>query len=115
MLPQARTAGLASAYNEKIDKEIIEQQKHEKSFNWSIFYLVLISLLPFAINAYRLLSSGDNLIVIIKDTPYLLSAMLPLYIPVLWLAYTTNKSYKLSKRLIEEYTHKVVAGRHFEG
>ncbi|UBO73718.1 hypothetical protein [Aeromonas rivuli] len=115
LLPQAMTAGLASAYNEKIDKEIIEQQKHEKSFNWSIFYLVLISLLPFAINAYRLLSSGDNLIVIIKDTPYLLSAMLPLYIPVLWLAYTTNKSYKLSKRLIEEYTHKGVVSKTFEG
>ncbi|MFM5417219.1 hypothetical protein ACEUAV_00005 [Aeromonas veronii] len=115
MLPQAMTAGLASAYNEKIEKEIIEQQKHEKSFNWSIFYLVLISLLPFAVNAYRLLSSGDSLIVIIKDTPYLLSAMLPLYIPVLWLAYTTNKSYKLSKRLIEEYTHKGVVSKTFEG
>ncbi|MCF5900192.1 hypothetical protein [Aeromonas veronii] len=115
LLPQAMTAGLASAYNEKIEKEIIEQQKHEKSFNWSIFYLVLISLLPFAVNAYRLLSSGDSLIVIIKDTPYLLSAMLPLYIPVLWLAYTTNKSYKLSKRLIEEYTHKGVVSKTFEG
>lgn len=76
---------------------------------------MLISLLPFAVNAYRLLFSGDDLIVIIKDTPYLLSAMLPLYIPVLWLAYTTNKSYKLSKRLIEEYTHKGVVSKTFEG
>lgn len=115
LLPQAMTAGLASAYNEKIDKEIAEQNKHEESFNKSIKYLFLISLLPFAVNAYRLLGGGDSLITIIKDTPYLLSAMLPLYIPILWLAYTTNKSYKLSKRLIEEYTHKGVVSKTFEG
>lgn len=115
LLPQAMTAGLASAYNDKIETEIVEQKKHEASFNRSILYLFLISLLPFAVNAYRLFGSGDDLIVIIKDTPYLLSAMLPLYIPVLWLAYTTNKSYKLSKRLIEEYTHKGVVSKTFEG
>ncbi|WP_349920027.1 hypothetical protein [Aeromonas veronii] len=115
LLPRAMTAGLASAYNDKIETEIEEQKKHEKSFNKTIFYLFLISLIPFAINAYRLFGSGDNLIVIIKDTPYLLSAMLPLYIPVLWLAYTTNKNYKLSKRLIEEYTHKGVVSKTFEG
>lgn len=41
--------------------------------------------------------------------------MLPLYIPVFWLAYSANKSVKLSKRLIEEYTHKGVIGKTFEG
>lgn len=115
LLPQAMTAGLASAYNDKIETEIAEQNKHETSFNKAIFYLFLISLLPFAVNAYRLFASEDDLVTIIKDTPYLLSAMLPLYIPVLWLAYTTNKSYKLSKRLIEEYTHKGVVSKTFEG
>ena len=115
LLPQAMTAGLASAYNEKIDKEILEQKKHEKSFGRSIFYLVLISMIPFVVNAYRFLHSGDNLVEIIKDTPSLLSAILPLYIPVLWMAYTANKSYKLSKRLIEEYTHKGVVSKTFEG
>ncbi len=115
LLPQAMTAGLASAYNEKIDKEILEQKKHEGSFGRSIFYLVLISIIPFAVNAYRFLHSGDNLVEIIKDTPSLLSAILPLYIPVLWMAYTANKSYKLSKRLIEEYTHKGVVSKTFEG
>ncbi len=39
----------------------------------------------------------------------------PLYIPVLWLAYSANKSLKLSKRLIEEYTHKEVLSKTFEG
>ncbi|MFQ1662697.1 hypothetical protein ACK39C_18325 [Aeromonas veronii] len=115
LLPQAMTAGLASAYNEKIDKEIIEQEKHEGSFNRSILYLVLISSIPFVVNAYRFLHNGDNLVEIIKDTPSLLSAILPLYIPVLWMAYTANKSYKLSKRLIEEYTHKGVVSKTFEG
>lgn len=115
LLPRAMTAGLASAYNEKIDEELKDQTKHERSFGRSINFLVLISLIPFCINAYRLLFGGDELVLIIKDTPYLLSAMLPLYIPVFWLAYTTNKNYKLSKRLIEEYTHKGVVSKTFEG
>ena len=41
--------------------------------------------------------------------------MMPLYIPILWVAYSANKSYKLSKRLIEEYTHKGVISKTFEG
>ena len=41
--------------------------------------------------------------------------MVPLYTPILWVAYSANKKYKLSKRLIEEYTHKGVLSKTFEG
>ncbi|HAS7013376.1 TPA: hypothetical protein I7289_21405 [Vibrio parahaemolyticus] len=47
--------------------------------------------------------------------PTIFSVMLPVYAPILWVAYSSNKSYKLSKRLIEEYTHKEVSSRTFEG
>ncbi|PTO69815.1 hypothetical protein [Vibrio splendidus] len=114
LLPQAMTAGLASAYDEKIVKESEEQTKHERTFRIAIFGLFIISLIPFGVNAFRMYE-GNDFITIIKDTPFLLSAMLPLYIPILWLAYSANKNYKLSKRLIEEYTHKGVTSKTFEG
>ena len=41
--------------------------------------------------------------------------MLPLYFPVLWLAWNANKELKLSKRLIEEYTHKEVVSKTYQG
>ena len=34
---------------------------------------------------------------------------------MLWLAYSSNKRINLSKRLIEEYTHKAVLGMTFDG
>lgn len=114
LLPQALTAGLASAYDEKIKIEQVEQKKYESTFTNTIFALMVISLIPFGVNAYRMLQGAD-LVLLIKDTPYLLSTMLPLYVPVLWLAYSANKNYKLSKRLIEEYTHKGVISKTFEG
>lgn len=41
--------------------------------------------------------------------------LIPVYVPVIWLAAHFNKQIKLSKRLIEEYTHKEVLNKTFEG
>ncbi|QQX80223.1 hypothetical protein JK628_22610 [Shewanella sp. KX20019] len=114
LLPDALTAGLASAYEAKTKAEEEDLKKHNSTFSKSIIVLVIISIIPFVLNAVRLFQ-GDNLVTTIKDTPYLVFAMMPLYIPVLWMAYSANKSFKLSKRLIEEYTHKGVISKTFEG
>lgn len=45
----------------------------------------------------------------------LVSPILMLYIPPLWIATSTSKKINLSKRLIEEYTHKEVVAKTFEG
>ncbi|PCI68520.1 MAG: hypothetical protein COB38_08755 [Gammaproteobacteria bacterium] len=116
LLPEALTAGLASAYEKKTSTELVELTNHKKTFNRSIFGLVFISILPFAINTVRLIKNPElEILNLIKDMPYLVFSMMPLYIPVLWIAYSANKSYKLSKRLIEEYSHKGVVSRTFEG
>jgi len=113
LLPKALTAGLASAYDLKIDKEELEGKNHKKSFMISIGLLTTISLVPFAFGAYRLQSA--ELAIVIQDMPNILAIILPVYFPVVWLAYSANKSYKLSKRLVEEYTHKGVLSKTFEG
>lgn len=115
LLPGAMAEGLSAAYEKKKDEESAAQAKFEKAFGRSINFLVGISSIPLAVNIYLLSFSGQSLVQVIQDTPRLIAAILPLYFPVLWLAYSTNKKLNLSKRLIEEYTHKSVLGKTFSG
>ncbi len=114
LMPAALTAGLSGAYEDKVKAETVELSKHKIAFESAIKYLVIVSLLPLSTIIGRVFL-GETFVDILKDTPYLVTAMLPLYIPVFWLAYSANKNVKLSKRLIEEYTHKGVIGKTFEG
>jgi hypothetical protein len=84
-------------------------------FRLAILGLVFVSLIPLAVDVYLLNWKGADLVKVLQDTPNLIISILPLYFPVLWLAYSTNKRLNLSKRLIEEYTHKAVLGKTFSG
>ncbi|MEZ8404726.1 hypothetical protein CWO23_19145 [Vibrio splendidus] len=114
LLPSALTAGLSGAYVHKIDVEQQLSEKHERSFFFAILGLIVCSMVPVVFNGYRIVQ-GEEISSVVKDIPVLLAMMLPVYVPILWVAYTSNKSYKLSKRLIEEYTHKEVLSKTFEG
>lgn len=115
LLPGAMAAGLSAAYENKTTEEIKSLRSFTETFKWAIFGLVCISLIPFAVDIYLLGWQSKDLVVVIKDTPSLIVSILPLYFPVLWLAHSSNKKINLSKRLIEEYTHKAVLGKTFSG
>lgn len=114
LLPDALTAGLSHAFYEKREAEIQSGKDLNKTFNLAIGALVLVSCIPFAINWY-LLNGGKEIEAIIDDLPKMLASILPLYIPLAWLAFTANRKINLSKRLVEEYTHKEVLSKTFEG
>ncbi|OIN24677.1 hypothetical protein [Vibrio barjaei] len=115
LLPTALTAGLSGAYVEKIKVEKEQLNKHEFSFFIAIIGLIICSSIPLIYSVVRVLFQEQEFVNVIKDTPTIFSLMLPVYAPILWVAYSSNKSYKLSKRLIEEYTHKEVSSKTFEG
>lgn len=115
LLPGAMAAGLSAAYEAKKDAEETALKGYESGFKWAIGGLALVSLIPMAVDVYLLNWKGADLIQVIQDTPNLIISILPLYFPVLWLAHSTNKKFNLSKRLIEEYTHKAVLGKTFSG
>lgn len=115
LLPDALAAGLSAAYEKKKSEEEDYLKKSNSLFNRLILCLVLVSCLPFLVDFYLLFVKGVPLLDVISDTPKILLAMIPLYFPILWLAYSTNKKSNLSKRIIEEYTHKSVLGRTYEG
>ena len=114
LLPNALTAGLSYAYSEKRDKESIEKESSTKKFDKSIIALTLISLIPFFISILSMYG-GKSFEQSLLDMPRLVLCILPLYIPALWVAYSSNKKVNLSKRLIEEYTHKEVLSKTYEG
>lgn len=114
LLPGALAAGLSAAYESKKDDESAFLKLHEKSFRYAIFGLVGVSLIPFGVGAYQI-THGALLAEVLKDIPQMVISIFPLYFPVLWLAYSANKRLNLSKRLIEEYTHKAVLGKTFSG
>lgn len=115
LLPGAMAAGLSAAYEKKTEDEIAALEKFNKTFRNAIIALVGVSLIPFAVDIYLLAWQSKELVHVIKDTPSLIVSILPLYFPILWLAYSSNKKINLSKRLIEEYTHKAVLGKTFSG
>ncbi|MCY1292343.1 hypothetical protein D9M70_415640 [compost metagenome] len=115
LLPGSLAAGLSAAFEGKKDDEVKAQREYASSFKSAIFAMIAISLIPFGVDAYLLLGKEYDIIQVVKDTPNLIVSILPLYFPVLWFAYSANKKLNLSKRLIEEYTHKAVLGKTFSG
>lgn len=114
LLPNAMTAGLSSAFIAKKAEEVIIYEEYKKKFNKGIWLLVLVSLMPIAVSI-AFLSTGSSLIEIVERVPKLVLAFLPIYAPLIWSAISANKKVNLSKRLIEEYSHKQVLSMTIEG
>lgn len=113
LLPQALTAGLSVAFSDKKQAEQTEQTNLTNKFSNTIKWLSVISMLPVVTSFYFIYTLGVEIAV--SKLPELVTAVIPIYVPILWLAYSYNKRLNLSKRLVEEYTHKEVLSKTFEG
>lgn len=114
LLPGAMTAGLSSAFSKKKEDEEKAAEKLQKRFSLGIYFMITVSLIPAFISIvflYQEISLEET----IERLPRLVLAIIPLYIPVLWFTYSANKKLNLSKRLIEEYTHKEVLSKTYQG
>lgn len=114
LLPNALTTGLSYAYSEKKESEVKESINYSKNFKYAAFGLIGMSIIPFLLSIV-FIWQGKPLHDVILDSPRFVLAIIPMYIPILWIAYSSNKKLNLSKRLIEEYTHKEVLSKTFEG
>lgn len=114
LLPNALTAGLSSAFSKKKEEEIKISKDLQLKFNIGIVILILISVIPFAISIY-FLANDIELLEVINRIPRIVLSIVPMYIPALWFTISASKKLNLSKRLIEEYSHKEVLSRTYEG
>ena len=115
LLPTALTVGLSAAHAEKVDIEKKERAGHQETFYKAIKALTVISIIPFGIMAYMLLELNMPLLKAIELMPNITFSIALMYIPALWVAVSASKKINLSKRLIEEYTHKEVVSRTYQG
>ncbi len=115
LLPDALTAGLSSAYEKKRTDEEAELKKNQGTFQNTIYALAFMALIPIAVNTIRYYSYDVPLDALIQSSPSLIMLILPLYLPIVWLAYSSGLKVKLAKRLIEEYSHKETVAKTFEG
>lgn len=114
LLPKALTAGLSAAFSSKKTDEVESSIALQKSFSRGIYMLIAVSCIPIIISCFFLWKEVP-LQEAIRRLPRLVLAILPMYIPVLWFTYSANKKLNLSKRLIEEYAHKEVISKTYEG
>lgn len=114
LLPGAMSAGLSASYAEKRKAEEQERAQAQRSFTSAIRWMVILALIP--VGVYLNLYLGNKGIeYILNHTPQITMAVLPLYLPLIWLAIHFNKRINLSKKLIEEYAYKEALNRTYEG
>lgn len=115
LLPAGLTAGLSAAYLEKRKEEEREQGKQLSMFKTSIWGMLALALIPISLSLYFLFGAKWSILEVLSVLPKEVACILPLYLPILWIAVFANKRVNLSKRLIEEYTHKEVVSKTYEG
>lgn len=91
LLPDAMAAGLSHAYASKREAEEIDLKSSEMKFFISIFLLLIASLMPVSISVWMLYATGKTIFDAIDYLPKLMSAFIPLYIPIFWVAYSNSK------------------------
>jgi hypothetical protein len=114
LLPNALTAGLSSAFVAKKAEEEKLHTEYKGSFRNGIIFLTIAAILPVSISVF-FLATGSSLTEVIERSPKVILSFLPLYIPLIWITISANKKVNLSKRLIEEYSHKQVLSMTIEG
>lgn len=114
LLPGALTAGLSAAFAEKKKEEVKNSEVLQKRFQTGIWLMAGASLIPILAGGFFLFR-GLGWEQVLLRVPRMVFTMLPLYIPILWFTYSASKKLNLSKRLIEEYAHKEVLSRTYEG
>ena len=115
LLPDALTAGLSSAYLKNRKMEQVEQKSQLNLFKLCIGGMMALALIPIALNLYLWIWKDFTLIQLLEKLPREMMCILPIYIPLFWLAIFANKRVNLSKRLIEEYKHKEAVSKTYEG
>ncbi|MEO8885623.1 MAG: hypothetical protein ABI367_06135 [Mucilaginibacter sp.] len=114
LLPKALTAGLSAAFSSKKTDEVKSSEASQKNFSRGINMLIGVSVLPLIVSCVFLWKEVP-LEEVIRRLPRLVLAIVPMYIPILWFTMSANKKLNLSKRLIEEYAHKEVISKTYEG
>ena len=105
LLPAATSTGLATAYSKQKNSYKVPVIIWTLSFIFSLTGLCAIGLLSF---------EGSKISFEMLDWEKLLSRT-PIFLPLIWLATFSSKQYRQNKKLEQEYVHKEVLTRTYQG
>ena len=109
----AVTVGLGQAYHDKCKEEKENHHKYVDQFNKSLKWLASIGIVMFASNLFY--AGCSEKVQPLEGVRYIGLIALPIIVPVLWFAFVASRKANLAKRLAEEYAHKEVVSKTFEG
>ena len=109
----AVTVGLGQAYHDKCKEEKENHHKYVEQFNKSLKWLAGIGIVMFASNLFY--AGCSEKVQPLEGVRYIGLIALPIIVPVLWFAFVASRKANLAKRLAEEYAHKEVVSKTFEG
>ncbi len=109
LLKGATNASLAGSFEKLKDEIDILRKKSETSFQWSIFFIVAAILIPYIpyVNGIMFPTNSDIYLNLLKR--------IALTGPFLWWAFHQSRQANQYFRLEQEYAHKAVVSRSFEG
>lgn len=114
LLPGAMSAGLAEAYKTKRENE----EDSYKFGYWVFIAMIVILACVAAIPGFiviKLLLGQTNMGEVLREAPRITFALSPVYAALIWAGIFQNKKLNLSKKLIEEYSHKEATAKTFAG
>lgn len=109
----AVTVGLGQAYHDKCKEEKENHRRYVEQFNRSLKWLAGIGIVMFASNLFY--AGCSEKVQPLEGVRYIGLIALPIIVPVLWFAFVASRKANLAKRLAEEYAHKEVVSKTFEG
>lgn len=115
LLPNCLTAGLSSAYLKARKKEEWAQVFGLTFFALIIGLMLVIAAVPAGLGFYLRFKCNWTEQDVLAAFPRFVLGAIPFYFPLLWIAIFVNRRVNLSKRLVEEYKHKEVVSKTFEG
>jgi hypothetical protein len=108
-LQNAQMEGLAGSFTQmKVDTNA-QIDKEQKRFGWALFYLVLIALCGFAVEAHAGFPKISA-----EEFSFRMLRMLSLAAPGIWVAWTTTRKLSALNRVFSDYQYKSAAALAYE-
>ena len=109
----AVAVGLGQAYHEKCKDEKKNYRCYARHFGCALIMLVFVGVLIAISNlVYALVVNSASSF---EGVRYISLLALPIIVPIIWFAFVTSRKANLAKRLAEEYSHKEVVSKTYEG
>lgn len=119
ILERATVGVLSAEFEAKRDEQEVIYRKMKSLFYSTLMMFGILGLFMVVINNFdvKVLQNVNqpDPIIYLKNLPHIAMFFTPIYLPMIWFVCHVNKLMNQSRRLMEEYAHKVVVSKSYMG